>query len=108
MFSHSSHLGFEYDAAELSFGAPGGLSGGPVTPDSDYSMAMGVVAENLNVSRVLYSISDSTVEAVRSNATERVTTTEKAYAVIDYALVVLLDPISAWLDQHIPYPGGGA
>lgn len=105
MFPHSSHRGFAYDAAELSFSAPGGLSGGPVTPDSDYSMAMGIVAENLNVSRTLYSISDTTTETVRRGTAERVTVTEKAYAVIDYALVVLLDPIRAWLDQHVPYPG---
>ena len=104
MFRHCSHLRYEYEAAELSFGAPSGLSGGPVTPNSDYSMAMGVVAENLNVSRSLYSISSTTTEVDRGGDIERVTVTEKAYSVIDYTVVVLLDPLTEWLDEHIPYP----
>jgi hypothetical protein len=107
LFSHSSHLGYSYDAAELSFSSPGGLSGGPVTPDADYSMAMGVVVENLNVSRALYSISETTTETAQDNVITRVILTERAYAVIDYAVVVLLDPLTAWLDEHIPYPGAG-
>jgi hypothetical protein len=50
VFRHRSLLGYEYDAVELSFGSPAGLSGGPVSPQTDYSMVMGVVAENIESS----------------------------------------------------------
>jgi len=95
MFRHVSHMRFEYDAAELSFGAPGGLSGGPVTPDSDYSMVMGVVVENQSSTTYLSTITEE--------ITDTTTRVEKIHAMINYAIVVRLDPLTAWLDEHIPY-----
>jgi hypothetical protein len=105
MFSHTSHLGYSYQAAELSFGAPGGLSGGPVTPDADYSMAMGIVTENITSTTYLSSITEEATETTRDQITERTSRIEKIHSVIDYAIVVLLDPLVEWLDHHIPYPG---
>jgi hypothetical protein len=97
MFRHTSHLGYAYEAAELSFGAPGGLSGGPVTPDTDYSMVMGVVAENQTSTTYLSTITEE--------VTETTSRFETIHSVIDYAIVVRLDPVTEWLDQNISYPG---
>lgn len=99
MFRHVSHQGFTYEAAELSFGAPGGLSGGPVTPNSDYAMTMGVVAENFSSTTYL-----STVTEERTGTTTYI---EKLHDRINYAIVVRLDPLTEWLDAHVPYPGAG-
>lgn len=104
MFTYSSRFGYSYQAAELSFAAPGGLSGGPVTPDSDYSMAMGLVAENITSTRYLYSIGEETAETTRDQITEKIYRKETVHSVIDYAIVVLLDPLVEWLDKHVPYP----
>lgn len=99
MFPYRSHEGYEYDAAELSFGAPGGLSGGPVTPNSDYATVMGLVAENRTSTTYLSTITEAT-----TNTTSYV---ERIHSVINYAIVVRLDPLSEWLDLHVPYPGAG-
>ena len=97
MFRYRSHLGYEYEAAELSFGAPAGLSGGPVTPASDYANPMGLVAENKTSSTYLSSITEV--------QTDSSTYSERIHSVINYAIVVRLDPLSDWLNSHVPYPG---
>ena len=97
MFKHKSHLGYKYDAVELSFGAPGGLSGGPVAPDSDYSMVMGVVVENLTSTTYLATVSQE--------ISETSSRTEVVHSMINYAIAVRLDPVTDWLDEHVPYPG---
>jgi len=97
MFRHDSHFGFRYDAVELSFGAPGGLSGGPVTPGSDYGMVMGLVTENATGTTYL------------STTAEEVTPTfhrkEIIHSVINYTVAVRLDTLHEWFDEHIPYLG---
>jgi len=105
LFSHTSHLGYRYDAVELSFGAPGGLSGGPVSPDSDHAMVMGIVAENLTSTTHLSTISDHAVEETLNGVLERTRTIEKVHSVINYAIAVCLDPLTDWLNAHVPYPG---
>ena len=97
VFRHRSPLGYEYDAVELSFGAPAGLRGGPVSPQTDYAMVMGVVAENIESSTYL-----STITEVREQ--DR-TYSERIHSIINYAIAVRLDPLKAWLDEHVPYPG---
>jgi hypothetical protein len=97
MFLFRSRFGYEYEAGELSFGAPAGLSGGPVTPDSDYAMVMGLVAENREASTYLSTISERTTES--SSYTERI------HSVINYAIAVRLDPLKPWFDEHVPYQG---
>jgi hypothetical protein len=99
MFRYRSHVGYEYEAAELSLGAPAGLSGGPVTPARDYANPKGLVAENKTSSTYLSSITE-----VR---TESSTYLERIHAVINYAIVVRLDPLSDWLNSNVPYPGMG-
>lgn len=100
LFKHRSHLGYRYDAAELSFGAPAGLSGGPVSPESDRSMVMGVVAENFESTTYLSKITEHT--------TDGGTYSEHIHTMINYAVAVRLDPLKDWLDSHIPYPGTAA
>jgi hypothetical protein len=98
-FTHSSHLGYEYEAVELSFGAPAGLSGGPVTPGSDYAMAMGIVVENLTSTTYLATVTEEVTES-----TSRV---EKIHHLIHYAIAVRLDPLTDWLDEQVPYHDTG-
>jgi hypothetical protein len=93
-YRHKSHLGYEYLAAELSFGAPGGLSGGPVAHEALPARSLGVVAENHE---------SSTFLAVRTDALEGESRyREETRSMINYATCVLLEPIRAWLDTHVP------
>jgi hypothetical protein len=92
-YQHRSHLHYEYHAAELSFGAPGGLSGGPVAYTALPSLAMGVVAENRETSTFLSTLTDVV------DGTERYR--EEVRSVINYSACVLLEPLSDWLHDKI-------
>ena len=105
LFSHKSHLGYQYEAVELSFGAPAGLSGGPISPDSDYAMVMGVVVENITSTTHLSTVSEEFTEETIDGVVERTRTVEKVHSVINYAIGVRLDPLKEWLDAQVPYPG---
>ncbi len=93
---HSSYLGYGYIAAELSFGAPGGLSGGPVAHEALPGLAIGVVAENHESSTFLATRTDVMDGDVKYR--------EDVRAMINYANCVLLEPLRPWLDEHVP-PG---
>jgi Trypsin-like peptidase domain len=92
-YKHRSHLGYEYLAAELSFGAPGGLSGGPVAHTAFPSLAMGVVAENRESSTFL----SGHTEVRDGNERYR----EEVRSMINYAACVMLEPLREWLHEHI-------
>jgi hypothetical protein len=96
-YRHQSHLGYDYIAAELSFGAPGGLSGGPVAHEGFPALALGVVAENHESSTILASRSDVLEDGGQYR--------EETLSMINYAACVLLDPLRAWLDSHVPPEG---
>lgn len=89
---HTSHLGYKYLAAELSFGAPGGLSGGPVCWIRDQSKVLGLVAENYESSTYL-----AAVEELQEDGR---LTRHETRNMINYATCVALSDISAWLDNH--------
>lgn len=89
MFDHDSHLGYRYAATELSFPAPGGLSGGPVAPRRDPSRVFAIVAENKLATTYLHTVSDLT------SGGERVS--ERVHSTIEYGIAVLLAPVTDWL-----------
>jgi hypothetical protein len=91
---HNSLLGHSYIAAELSFGAPGGLSGGPVAHEALPGLAIGVVAENHESSTYLASRTDVLDGGVQYR--------EDIRAMINYANCVLLEPLRPWFDEHVP------
>lgn len=93
-YVHRSHLGFEYAAAELSFGAPAGLSGGPVAHASLSSYAMGLVAENHESSTVLRSATDVVDNEMKYR--------EEVRTMINYATCVLLHPIRGLARRQHP------
>jgi len=86
--------GRRYSALELNFGAPSGLSGGPVALQREPSLAIGVVADNLETSTVLAKL-DEILEPGRHH-------TERVERIVDYAIAVSLYEISDWLDKVAP------
>lgn len=89
-YHHASHQRYQYDAGELSFGAPGGLSGGPVTVWTDPANVLGVVAENRRSSTYL-----ETTESVDHGDNHF---RSETHSVINYGICVLLAPLKEWLD----------
>lgn len=95
-FYYHSPLNYEYNAGELSIGAPGGLSGGPVL---HYQMPMrvtGLVTENLESATVLEA-DEEEIEPGHKRET-------KYRKVIQYGVSLLLDSHEPWLSKHIPRP----
>ncbi len=98
LFSHKSHLGYWYPAIELSFGAPAGLSGGPVALDGDPGHVIGVVAENVQSSTWLETIQDEHDGQSHFRSEVR--------SVINYGVAVSLGPLKIWLDDVAPLEQG--
>jgi hypothetical protein len=94
-YRHESHLGFAYEAAELSIAAPAGLSGGPVFLETSMDEVVGVVTENLESTTVLES-----VEEIHAPGKER---REVFRKVIAYGVAATLRDIGDWLDKHVPW-----
>lgn len=93
-FQHRSHLGYEYAAAELSTGAPRGLSGAPVFNPGFHGRLYGVVAENVRT------VTDvETVSEVQEGGNTR---SELYHNVINYGVAVWLPLIADWLDAQVP------
>lgn len=93
-FRHESHMGFRYLAAELSIGAPGGLSGGPICLTRDQSKVVGVVSENLESSTFLSAVEESREDGSLYRQETR--------SMINYGLGVVLYDVAEWLDKHVP------
>ena len=93
VFQHDSELGYCYSAGELSFPAPGGLSGGPVFTLPQRLHLVGVVAENFESTTLLHSTEEFDEAGVM--------TRERIHRVIEFGLFVDLRPLSGWLDQHV-------
>jgi hypothetical protein len=91
-FPHSRSP-FSYAAAELSFGAPGGLSGGPVAHRDDPGRVIGVVTENFRSSTLL--------EAFSETSEGGVVRVVEQHSVIHYGIAVLLEHVADWIDQEI-------
>jgi len=91
---HRSHLGYEYTAAEMSIGAPAGLSGGPLfTPDAPW-LIIGLVTENLRSTTFLRSITE-----IQDGASVY---KESFQEFINYGVALVLQSQSDFLDEHIP------
>jgi hypothetical protein len=88
---HSSAMGYTYRAGELSFGSPGGLSGGPVISVGLGSHLVGVVCENFESSTYLRK-----VEVVEQDGGVY---KESIHAVINYGIFCRLDSYEGWLNQ---------
>lgn len=91
LLHYKSPLGYEYDAAELSFGAPAGLSGGPVFVTDMAGNLVGLVCENFESSTYLRSI-----EEVQEGASVY---KEKVHSVINYAICVRIGQYEQWLNS---------
>jgi hypothetical protein len=91
---HRSHLGYEYLAAELSIGCPGGLSGAPVFNPEFHGRLYGIVTENIRTTTEL----ETVLEVERDGKTYR----ELYHNVINYGIALWLAAISGWLDEVIP------
>jgi hypothetical protein len=93
-FDYRSFAGFRYRAGELSLPAPAGLSGGPLFRPGAAVMVTGLVAENFE--------SRTTLDSVEEVSREGDRTTYSTVRVIAYGVAVMLDPLSGWLDEHVP------
>jgi hypothetical protein len=82
-FTHTSRLGYRYLAGETSFGAPAGMSGGPVHSPSGLDRVVGVMTENHDSTTYLKSVEE--VQADGQIYRERV------HEVIRYGLYVSLE-----------------
>jgi hypothetical protein len=88
------HKPWRYAAYELSFGAPAGLSGGPVFPTRDNTIACGVVAANHSATTYLSSVAE--VQEGSNYHSERI------HTLIEYGIAVRLDQHLEWLNSIIP------
>ena len=90
---HRSQMGYSYPAAELSFGCPAGLSGGPLFRPGAHSVVVAVAAENI----------ESTTGA---DFEEEVTGEARIVyrRVLTYGVAVLLEPLRDWLAEVVPEP----
>jgi hypothetical protein len=93
-FLHSSHLGYKYLAAELSFSCPGGLSGSHILNALHQGRLYGIVTENLQTSTQLESIR----EVVDGGKEFR----ETFHNVINYGIALWLPEYNSWLDIIAP------
>lgn len=85
---HVSHDGFKYEAMELSFAAPAGLSGDPVfIADTEEPIAL--VAENQESSTYLRTITEVRDEGKEFH--------ESVHSVVNYAISVNLVNLGEWI-----------
>ena len=93
IYAHRSYRGYEYKAAELSIGAPAGLSGGPLFRPGAPAMLTGFVTENLESTTVLHSIE----ERERDGNITR----DRYQKVLTYGVALLLDGVEEWLNERV-------
>jgi hypothetical protein len=93
MMRHTSKDGYEYDAAEMSIGAPAGLSGGPLVRH-DHPLIIGLVTENHRSTTFLQAVE----EIQKGGSVYK----ETIHEMITYGIALLLQPLDAFLSQHIP------
>jgi hypothetical protein len=87
---------FNYDAVELSFPAPGGLSGGPVAILNPNDLLVGMVTTNHDS----YTVTDSMDEIDESGKR----TIIEGRKIVSYGLALALDGVDDWLDSVVPRP----
>lgn len=91
-FSYTSPLKYKYQAIELSFASPGGLSGGPLFRVPSFAL-MGVMCENVESHTVLDSIEEI--------LTEREYKLLESKRIINYGVAARLDKLEPWLNNAL-------
>jgi hypothetical protein len=93
-FRHKSHRAFEYDALELSFACPAGLSGGPVFDRRSPLHVVGIATENFESTTTLETIEQRT----RSGETEKT----RYQRILSYGIAVNGACLAEWSAEHLP------
>ena len=93
-FSHSSHLGYKYLAAELNFSCPGGLSGSLLINQKHHGRLYGIVTENLRTSTELESILEVTDDGREYK--------ESYHNIINFGVAMWLPAVSDWINTVVP------
>lgn len=91
-FQYVSPLNYTYEAIELSFASPGGLSGGPLFRVPTFAV-MGVVCENVESHTVL--------DSVEEILTEREYRLSESKRIINYGVAARLDKLDAWVSDAL-------
>ena len=99
LFEHRDGANHKYVGIELSFGAPGGMSGGPVASSKDSDDVSGVIVSNLGA--------DATMHAMTGLDEEGHPVMREVHSVIHYGIAVDLRFVREWLDAVVPKPGAG-
>jgi hypothetical protein len=86
---------YRYIAGEMSIGAPGGLSGGPVF-GSQPEFALGLVTGNMEAFTERRLVADEEVGGQRYRQVDA--------HIINYGVVLLLSRVRPFLDEHAPMP----
>jgi trypsin-like peptidase len=94
MHHRSQVYGFEYNAGEMSIGAPAGLSGGPVFRPRAPVVVTGLVTENHQ--------STTFLQSVEEHQDGPMTSRSSVHEVIQYGVALLLDSQAEFLDEHVP------
>ena len=92
-FEHRSHMGYRYQAGELSITCPPGLSGGPLFRPGAPEIVTALATENFD--------STTTLERVETKTEDDQSVEHRYMRVISYGVAVMLDPLSGWLDEHL-------
>ena len=87
LMRHESIHGYTYDAAELNFPCPTGLSGGPVYPRDHPTLLGGLATSSLRSSTYVDAI-------VKEGGSEAST---EFYRVVEYGVCLLLNEVDNWL-----------
>lgn len=94
-----SYDGYQYAALEMNIECPTGMSGAALFPADDTYRVIGLAAENVHSPAFLSS--EVTVQE------DGKTVIERTYATTNYGIAVQLEPLRAWLDEHVPPPTHG-
>lgn len=92
-FNHQSHIGYAYEAAELSFPSPAGLSGGPVVTSHAAIHVVGLVTENFESTTFLQTLS---LIQDQGSVYE-----EKVHKVIQCGICCTFDSLEPWIIANI-------
>ncbi len=94
---HRSHLGYAYEAGELSTPCPAGLSGGLLYPADHPGLLFGMVTENLESYTTLEEIEERTKAGEVARIENR--------RVITYGIALMLEPVHTWIHEQLEERG---
>jgi Trypsin-like peptidase domain len=85
---------YAYTAGEMSAAVPAGLSGGPLFAPSDFSHLLGIAVENVQSTTYVGRFEEISSDGVVERRIER--------DLVQYGIAALAEPITEWLDVHVP------